>query len=91
MLSWFGLLDGETNHFDKAQAVPWGISATKKSRKKSWKKTSYETKKNQRYIWPWILIALKARTNSLDLKNGRVFLFMLSKVFEEHKFSLDAR
>ena len=43
LLSWFGLLDGETNHFDKAQAVPWGISATKKS---SWKKkTPYETKK----------------------------------------------
>ena len=51
LLLQFGLLDEETNHFDKAQAVHLGISATKKSRKKSWKKTSYETK-NQRYIWP---------------------------------------
>ena len=46
LLLQFGLLDEETNHFDKAQAVHLGISATKKSRKKKVeKKTSYETKK----------------------------------------------
>ena len=76
MLSWFGLLDGETNHFDKAQAVHWGISATKNPEKKVEKKTSYETK-NQSYIWPWILIALKARTNSFVLKNGVFFVHVI--------------
>ena len=45
VMVWF---TGETNHFDKAQAVHLGISATKKSGKKSWKKkTSYETKKSK--------------------------------------------
>ena len=45
LLSQFGLLDEETNHFDKAQAVHRGISATKKSRKKSWKKNFLRDKK----------------------------------------------
>ena len=38
LLSWVGLLDGETNHFDKAQAVSWGMYATKNPEKKVGKK-----------------------------------------------------
>ena len=46
LLSWFGLLDGETNHFDKAQAVPHEEFLLQKNPgKKVGKKTSYETKK----------------------------------------------
>ena len=45
LLSWFGLLDEETNHFDKAQAGHLGISATKNPGKKVGKKNFLRDKK----------------------------------------------